>query len=113
MAIIKRSSLDIIEIHRNGATGIRLVLEVFDEETGEVLSSAFHRTMIDGDVTPEQQMGFVNTHLVAMGWPEVPATDIADIVTYDGVNAVEKAEKRAVRLEAQRAPAVSLDAPVK
>lgn len=66
-----------IEMRSNGSVGVKLMKQV--EEDGEVLFSEPHRTEIlqGGDV--DAQMDVVNQHLEAMGYPAVPAGDIAYI----------------------------------
>lgn len=78
--VVKLSQTNISE---HGGIGVRFSLRIMDGE--DIVSEAYHRTMftpwLDANEMVMSQMDMVNTHLAAMGWPVVPAHDIAAIET--------------------------------
>ena len=71
----RRTIIDRIEIEpQTGNVGIRMRKQVVDDQ-GYVLASEYHRTTIEAASDPAKQMGAVNAHLAALGFPAVRAAD--------------------------------------
>lgn len=62
--IEKKTIIEQIEIKPDGNVQVRL--QLLTVEDGEVLVSAWHRTMIPPGVDVDKQMSFVNAHLGLM-----------------------------------------------
>jgi hypothetical protein len=88
----KKTVLDRIEIDADGHVFMRLQKQIVED--GEVLFSEFHRSVIAPGQTPEAQVASVNSHLVQMGFPEIPAADQARLASHTAA----EAQKRAVTL---------------
>jgi hypothetical protein len=72
----KRTIIDKIEIDpQTGIVAVRMRKQVVDDD-GSILSSDYHRTTIDPGIDHAAQMGVVNAHLVAIGFPVVKADDM-------------------------------------
>lgn len=73
-------------------------------DNGAVMSSDYHRTVIDADVDPVVQMAAVNAHLQTMGYPAVKSEDhavlnsaVSAFAPQRAVKAAEIAAKAAVK----------------
>jgi len=72
-----RTIIDRIEIEpQTGNVGVRMLKQIIDDQ-GLVLSSQYHRTVIDAGTDPAAQMAAVNVHLGTMGYPAVKVEDRA------------------------------------
>lgn len=80
MAITKQTTLDQIEITRNGTVQIRIALELV--EGGAIISQKWHRTSIQHDGDFDAQMAAVNAHLAQMGERPVSHADIEKIKSH-------------------------------
>lgn len=74
MSIERKTIVDTIEIAVNGAVGVRLALMLVEGDV--VLSSKWHRTMIPQEISPAEQLAYVNDHLLQMGEAQLTSTDI-------------------------------------
>lgn len=75
MTIERKSVVDQIEVNSSvGGVGVRIALQLV--ENGEVLSSKWHRTMIPAEISPAEQLGYVNAHLASMGEAPLTSSDI-------------------------------------
>lgn len=80
MALSKRTILDQVEVKNDGHVQVRLRKEVADGD--EVVAFEYHRTVVVPGGDSDAQMGAVNAHLDAMGWPAVNAADIAAVAKH-------------------------------
>jgi len=78
--IEKQSVVDQIEITRSGTLQIRIGLEIVED--GKILSGKWHRTSIEPSGNVDEQMKFVNDHLLSMGEAQVSQQDIDKIKAY-------------------------------
>lgn len=70
--------LDQVEVTRDGTIQVRLTLEIVDD-AGNVLASAYHRTMLPPGHDINLQMDAVNAHLQRMGKAPVGLPDVAKL----------------------------------
>jgi hypothetical protein len=59
----KRTTLDKIEIDRDGVIGLRFAKEIVDDD-GTILSTEWHRTAVPPGTDLAAHLAVVNTHLV-------------------------------------------------
>jgi hypothetical protein len=81
--LTKQTIVDQIEITRIGHIQVRFAKQVVEGET--IYSSEPHRSVIECGGNVDAQIGAVNKHLVSMGWPEVPQSEIEEIKTHASV----------------------------
>lgn len=75
----KRSTVDQIEVQRNGMIQVRIAKEIVDAD-GRVVSQDWHRTSLPPGTDIEAHMAAVNAHLTEFVlWPAVSAADVARI----------------------------------
>ena len=72
--------IDQIEITKSGVIQIRMEKQIVDAD--QVVTSEYHRTAIGVGNDVNAQMDAVNKHLAQMGWPAVPADDIARVADH-------------------------------
>ncbi len=65
----KRTVIDQITVDADGNLMVRFLKQIVDG--GAVLSSQYHRTVVECGGNVAVQMAVVNAHLGAMGWPAV------------------------------------------
>lgn len=76
--LTKRTVIDQIEIIGSQAVQVRF-LKLIEENGVPLTEPQYHRTAIQPDGDPLEQMASVNEHLVAMGLAPVADTEIARI----------------------------------
>lgn len=76
--IERKTALEQPELHRSGVLGIKIAKLLV--ENGEEISCEWHRTSIPVDVDPQAQMDAVNEHLVSMGLPAIPQSEIDFVI---------------------------------
>jgi len=76
--ITRKTVLEQPEPHRSGVLGVKIAILMVED--GVDIDCKWHRTSIPVDIDPQVQMDAVNAHLVSMGLPELPQTDIDFIV---------------------------------
>lgn len=96
--IERKSIVDQIEVPITGGVMVRLALQLVED--GVVLSSKFHRTIVPADISPAEQMTYVNEHLTKMG--EAP-------VSSDEVQRIGMFHKLAVQLPSPNAPEKTIE----
>lgn len=96
----KRTIIDRIEIElQTGNVGVRMLKQIIEDDGVTVLSSDYHRTMIDASGDPAATMSAVNAHLAMMGYPSVKAEDHAVLNSAIGPLASVRAAKSAEKAE--------------
>lgn len=95
--IERKVVVDQIEIRRDGTTGVRVAVLLVEDD--KEIDCKWHRTVIDGTATVQQQMDEVNRHLEFMGLPVVGQDEIDKIAEYDEVDRVAKMAKRQERVQ--------------
>ena len=79
----KKTALDQVEITRNSSIGIRLTLEVVDDDNVTVINKTYHRGLLvqlsSHDVN--EQIQNISDHLGEMGWPAIAEDDVTKIVS--------------------------------
>lgn len=68
----KRTVLNQITLCADGSIGLQLMKQVIEDD-GTIFFSEPHRSVVDPDVEPGNQMMAVNAHLAEMGYPPLPA----------------------------------------
>lgn len=96
--IERKSIVDAIEAPITGGVGVRIALQLV--ENGVVLSSKWHRTMIPAEISPAEQLAYVNDHLAQMGEAAISGADIQRVGLF---------HKLAVDLPSENAPAKTID----
>jgi hypothetical protein len=96
--IERKSIVDQIEAPISGGVGIRVALQLV--ENGVVLSSKWHRTMIPADISPAEQLSYVNDHLEQMGEAKLSTADIQRVGLF---------HKLSVDLPSDHAPVKTID----
>jgi len=72
-----RTIIDRIEIEpQTGNVGVRIRKQIVADD-GIILSSDYHRMMIDAGSDPAAQIAAVNAHLAAMGFAPVEPEDVS------------------------------------
>jgi len=105
-----RTIIDRIEIDvQNGHVGVRMKKQVIDETrddpaTGDkvIVSSDYHRAMIEAAGDPAAVMAAVDAHLGAMGFPPAKSEDAAVLdsaLTHFAPLRAQKAQEAATRAE--------------
>lgn len=74
MTIERKTIVNQIEVGVDGGVGVRLELRLVEGDT--VLSSKWHRTIIPQDISPAEQLSYVNDHLTQMGEATITTGDI-------------------------------------
>jgi hypothetical protein len=74
MTIERKSIIDQIEIPSAGGVQVRISLQLVED--GKVLSSKWHRTIIPTEISPAEQLAYVNQHLAVMGEATISSADI-------------------------------------
>lgn len=74
MTIERRTIIKHIEVPISGGVGVLIELQLV--EGGVVLSAKNHRTIIPADMSPAEQMAYVNDHLRASGESPISSADI-------------------------------------
>lgn len=96
--IERKSIVDQIDIPITGGIGVRIALQLV--ENGVVLSSKWHRTMIPDEISPAEQLAYVNEHLTQMGETKISNADIQRVGLF---------HKLASDLPSDNAPVKSID----
>jgi len=91
MAIERKTVVDQIEITRDGSIGVRLGLLLVDGD--KELSCKWHRTLIPLTVLPEDQLAYVNDHLIEMGEDTLTQEEIADVAAYHSLSQLRSAAR--------------------
>ncbi|MBT1154379.1 hypothetical protein J1C56_02110 [Aminobacter anthyllidis] len=68
----KLTVLNQITLCADGSIGLQLLKQVINDD-GTVFFSEPHRSVVDPDMEPGNQMVAVNEHLAEMGYPPLPA----------------------------------------
>lgn len=76
--ITRKTVLEQPEPHRSGVLGVKIAILMVED--GVEIDCKWHRTSIPVDVDPQAQMAAVNAHLVSMGLPALPQSDIDFVV---------------------------------
>lgn len=79
MTIERRTIIERVELNADGPTAIRLSKQLWDTESGEVLNSEYHRSIVAADQTTAEQLASVNDHLVSLGFPALESAEIVKI----------------------------------
>lgn len=80
----RKTVIDQIEICRDGAVRVRLVLLIMDGV--QELNSRYHRTVIEPSTDAVAQMQHVNDHLAQMGEAQLDDAAVDDIIAYCAKN---------------------------
>lgn len=72
-----RTIIDKIEIEpQTGNIGVRIRKQIL-ADNGTVMSSDYHRTMIEAGSNPVKQMDAVNAHLITLGYAAITSDDMS------------------------------------
>lgn len=72
--IERKSVVEQVEVPLSGGVGVRIALLLVED--GKVLSSKWHRAMIPAEISPAEQLAYVNDHLAHMGEAQLTSADI-------------------------------------
>jgi hypothetical protein len=81
----KHLVLNQITLCADGSIGLQWLKQVIDPDTGMVLFSEPHRSVVDFDGDVDQQVQAVSNHLQQMGYPVAPEKHKALIKKIDGI----------------------------
>ena len=70
----RKSLIEQPEINRSGILQVKIAKLMLDNETE--IDCQWHRTAIAHNSDPIQHMNAVNDHLLSMGYPAIPKSDI-------------------------------------
>lgn len=76
--IERKTVLEQPESHRSGVLGVKIAILMIED--GVEIDCKWHRTSIPPDVDPQSQMDAVNAHLISMGMPELPQSEIDFVI---------------------------------
>lgn len=96
--IERKSIVDQIEVPVEGGIAIRMALLLVED--GKVISRKWHRTLIPADVSPAEQMAYINDHLTSMG---------EAVITSDDIQRVGMFHRLSTELPSQNAMAKTID----
>lgn len=96
--IERKSIVDQIEIPLGGGVQVRIALQLV--ENGKVLSSKWHRTMIPAEISPAEQLSYVNDHLTEMGEAVLGSMDMQRVGLF---------HKLSCDMPSENAPAKGID----
>lgn len=101
---MKKLVLNQVTLCADGSIGLQWLKQVLDPDTGEVLFSEPHRSIvpIDGDV--DAQVAHVSAHFQRMGYGQVDADELARIKAVDAVGRADQniESMRREKIEAQQ-----------
>lgn len=72
--IERKTIVEMIEVYSAGGIGVRIALQLVED--GVVLNNKWHRTLIPNEISPAEQLAYVNSHLLSMGEAELTSADI-------------------------------------
>lgn len=115
---MKQVILNQVTLCADGSIGVQWLKQFVDPDTGEVLFSEPHRTVVDAEGDVDNQVALASAHLQQMGYPAIPPKHAERIRGIDGIGRSdvdiearrqdvinERAARRALDAERQEAAA--------
>lgn len=99
---MKRLILNQVTLCADGSIGLQWLKQFVDADTGEVLFSEPHRSVVDFDGDIDAQTTAITAHLQSMGYPA------ADTAMIDRVKAIDAVARSDAAIEAARAEKIAI-----